>query len=494
MRDRSAMIATGSEWTFDHLAALDQACAAHARRYRLDTFPNQIELITSEQMLDAYSAVGLPVNYHHWSFGKEFLANQKGYQSGEQGLAYEIVINSNPCISYLMENNSLAMQALVIAHACYGHNSFFKGNYLFRQWTQPEAILDYMVFARNYVAECEERYGYDAVERTLDALHALREHGVDRYKRPGKLDSLRERKEQAKRLQAAQERMRQSEYYSLVPQTPEAAVAERMFPEQPEENLLYFIEKHAPRLAPWQRELTRIVRKIAQYFYPQRQTKVMNEGWATFWHHRILNDMYDQDQIDEGVLLECMHSHTNVISQRQFGQFNPYALGFAMFTDIRRVCEHPTDEDREYLPDVAGRDWLEVLHDAMHNYRDESFILQFLSPKLLREFRLMHIRTDAEDDAWEVMQTASSEGFEKVRRELAANHRMELYLPEISVVRYHHDHDRSLLLRHQPYQGKLLDPELAEKTLTHLQYLWGYDVTLESVDPSGRVLHRFSAD
>ncbi|MDE3011873.1 MAG: SpoVR family protein, partial [Pseudomonadota bacterium] len=414
MIDKSRLIATGSDWSFEHLEALDRACAAHARHYRLDTFPNQIELITSEQMLDAYSSVGLPVNYHHWSFGKEFLANQKGYQTGEQGLAYEIVINSNPCISYLMENNSLAMQALVIAHACYGHNSFFKGNYLFRQWTQPEAILDYMVFARNYVAECEELYGYDRVERTLDALHALRDHGVDRYKRPGKLDSMRERKEQAKRLQAAQERMRQSEYYSLVPQLAETATAERIFPEQPEENLLYFIEKHAPRLEPWQRELTRIVRKIAQYFYPQRQTKVMNEGWATFWHHRILNDMYDQDQIDEGILLECMHSHTNVIAQRAFSQFNPYALGFAMFTDIRRVCEKPTEEDHRHLPAVAGQDWLAVLHDAMQNYRDESFILQFLSPKVLRDFKLMHIHTDQDDEAWDVKATASVEGFEEV--------------------------------------------------------------------------------
>lgn len=493
MIDKSRLIATGSDWSFEHLEALDRACAAHARHYRLDTFPNQIELITSEQMLDAYSSVGLPVNYHHWSFGKEFLANQKGYQTGEQGLAYEIVINSNPCISYLMENNSLAMQALVIAHACYGHNSFFKGNYLFRQWTQPEAILDYMVFARNYVAECEELYGYDRVERTLDALHALRDHGVDRYKRPGKLDSMRERKEQAKRLQAAQERMRQSEYYSLVPQLAETATAERIFPEQPEENLLYFIEKHAPRLEPWQRELTRIVRKIAQYFYPQRQTKVMNEGWATFWHHRILNDMYDQDQIDEGILLECMHSHTNVIAQRAFSQFNPYALGFAMFTDIRRVCEKPTEEDHRYLPAVAGQDWLAVLHDAMQNYRDESFILQFLSPKVLRDFKLMHIHTDQDDDAWDVKATASVEGFEEVRRELAANHRMELYLPEISVVRYRHDLDRSLLLRQQVHQGKLLEPEQAEKTLAQLHYLWGYDVALECSDNAGQLLRTFRA-
>ncbi len=487
MRDTSKLIASGSEWTFDHLVNIDRACARHAARYRLDYFPNQIEVITSEQMLDAYSAVGLPVNYHHWSFGKDFLANEKAYKQGEQGLAYEIVINSSPCISYLMEGNSLAMQALVIAHACYGHNSFFKGNYLFRQWTQPDSIIDYMVFARNYISECEDRYGYERVEATLDALHALREHGVDKYKRPGRLDSRREREEQAKRLEAAKESMRQNEYYSLVPQLAEKAAGIKTFPEHPEENLLYFIEKHAPKLEPWQRELCRIVRKVAQYFYPQRQTKVMNEGWATFWHHRLLNDMWDADEIDDGILLECMHSHTNVIAQRGYAQFNPYALGFAMFTDMRRVCEKPTDEDREYLPNIAGKDWLETLHDAMQNYRDESFILQFLSPKVMRDFRMMHIQTHEDLDAWVVNETASREGFEGVRENLAAAHRMEVFLPEIAVVRYRRDTDRALMLRHQSYRGKSLNRAQAESTLRHLRFLWGYEVYMESVDEKGRV-------
>ena len=493
MRDTTKLIAAGSEWTFDHLEAIDKACAEHAKRYKLDYFPNQIEVITSEQMLDAYSAVGLPVNYHHWSFGKDFMAQQKSYRSGQQNLTYEIVINSSPCISYLMEDNSLAMQALVIAHACYGHNSFFKGNYLFKEWTQPDAIIDYMLFARTYIAECEERYGYDRVEATLDALHALQNHGVDKYKRPGKLDSKKERTEQAKRLVAAKDAMRQNEYYSLVPQLEEAKEQTKQFPEQPEENLLYFIEKHAPKLEPWQRELTRIVRKIAQYFYPQRQTQVMNEGWASFWHHRLLNDMYDADQIDDGILVDCMISHTNVINQRGYSSFNPYALGFAMFTDIKRICESPTDEDRQYLPDIAGKDWLETLHDARQNYRDESFILQFLSPNVVRNLKIMRMETDYNFPFWTVTQTASQEGFEEIRRRLAASRRLDSYMPEISVVRYQHAGDRSLLLRYQAYAEKTLEPNTAYQTLSHLSYLWGYDVLLESVDENGNVFNRILA-
>ena len=136
--------------------------------------------------MDAYASVGMPVNYRHWSYGKEFIANERSYRRGQMGLAYEIVINSDPCISYLMEENTTAMQALVIAHAAYGHNSFFKGNYLFRLWTDASSIIDYLVYARNYIAECEEKHGMQAVEDMLDSCHALQNYGVDRYHRPSK--------------------------------------------------------------------------------------------------------------------------------------------------------------------------------------------------------------------------------------------------------------------------------------------------------------------
>jgi stage V sporulation protein R len=486
MRDLRTL--SGSEWTLDDLLGIEQVCGRHASRYGLDTYPNQMEVITSEQMLDSYVSSGLPVNYGHWSFGKHFLIESAKYRSGANALAYEIVINTNPCIAFLMEDNSLAMQALVIPHACFGHNSFSKGNYLFRQWTQPDAILDYMLFARNYIADCEERYGFDKVEQTLDALHALRDQGLDTYRRPSKLDTRKERAEQAKRLSVAQETMRQAEYYSLVPQATKAAKADAVFPANPEENLLYFIEKHAPKLEPWQRELARIVRKIAQYFYPQRQTQVMNEGWATFWHHRLINDMYDAGQIDQGILLECLHSHTNVIRQREYSSLNPYALGFAAWNEIKRVCENPTDEDREHLPDIAGKDWLETFHDTMQNYRDESFLLQFLTPKLVRDFKLMNIQTREGLDHWTVSGTAGADDFGAIRSQLSASYRLEASMPEISVVKYAHDTDRKLVLHHQSYNGRMLVKAEAEQTLKHLRSLWGFDVSLESIDQEGKSL------
>ena len=154
--------------------------------------------------MDAYASVGMPVNYRHWSYGKEFIANERSYRRGQMGLAYEIVINSDPCISYLMEENTTAMQALVIAHAAYGHNSFFKGNYLFRLWTDASSIIDYLVYARNYIAECEEKHGMQAVEDILDSCHALQNYGVDRYHRPSKISLAEElaRRDRAPGLRA----------------------------------------------------------------------------------------------------------------------------------------------------------------------------------------------------------------------------------------------------------------------------------------------------
>src|SRR5690606_22145655 len=157
-------ISTTSEWTFELIEKYDRAIGDLAKEFGLDTYPNQIEVISSEQMMDAYASVGMPLGYNHWSYGKQFLNVEQSYKRGQMGLAYEIVINSNPCIAYLMEENTMTMQALVIAHASIGHNSFFKGNYLFRTWTDAGSIIDYLVFAKNYIAQCEEKYGIASVE------------------------------------------------------------------------------------------------------------------------------------------------------------------------------------------------------------------------------------------------------------------------------------------------------------------------------------------
>jgi spore cortex formation protein SpoVR/YcgB (stage V sporulation) len=895
-----------SDWSFELIERYHEVIRATAERYGLDTYPNQLEVITAEQMMDAYASVGMPVNYRHWSYGKEFIATERHYKRGHMGLAYEIVINSNPCIAYLMEENTLAMQALVIAHAAYGHNSFFKGNYLFRMWTDASSIIDYLVYAKNYVAECEERHGLAKVEEFLDSCHALAHHGVDRYRRPSRKSLAQELAERRDREAYAQQQVNDL-WRTLPPRADKdaAAAASKRFPAEPQENLLYFIEKNAPLLEPWQREIVRIVRKIAQYFYPQRQTQVMNEGWACvtgdtlvvtdsgllpaqelveaqfdgrvedgnrvvnwfshpskprvrvttrhgyvlhggadhkilvggewvelqalrvgqqveirrgqgvfattpaaidydlatrprlaevcarhgvsmhtflkwqgghrqlrvsaphaqrlqacaldwqaleadptlplvlrdaddlprrpltldadlaevlgqltgdgyvetthsgrinltsqdeplldffeqtllaqfglqarrradrnhfnstvhsaglarvlvtnlqfaqgsgasarkrvpdivlrspqpvvaaflrghfdtdgcvsvtdrqvilvskslallrteqllllnlgivcsvrpqrdgtfrlvitgsdlpryaeaigfrlpakhaalqavlaqshgwrrkndltviesiehdegpvfdfsvenshaykascfvnhncFWHHRLLNTMYDDGWLTDGVMIEWLKSHSNVIYQppagsRAYSGINPYALGFAMYTDIQRICERPTEEDRAWFPDIAGTPWLPTLDQAMRNYKDESFVGQFLSPRLMRELRLFAIVDDEDETELEVSAIHDDSGYRRVREALSRQYDLATREPDIQVWSVNLRGDRSLTLRHQRHSGRPLDDGAVE-VLKHVARLWGFPVSLESVDADGDIAQRWS--
>jgi stage V sporulation protein R len=498
-KTRNRLLFTDNEWTFDRLHNVAGICEDIAtKELKLDLYPNQIEIISSEQMLDAYASIGMPVMYKHWSWGKSFLQNEHSYRKGLQGLAYEIVINSNPCINYLMEENTMTMQTLVIAHAACGHNSFFKSNELFRQWTDADGIIDYLVFARDYIDGCEERYGSEAVEETLDHCHALMSYGVDRYRRPGKLNVKQEKEKQEQRDQYIQSTLNDL-WRTLPPSSTDSTPDDKTLQERqkllnlPEENILYFIEKKAPLLKPWQREIIRIVRKISQYLYPQKQTKVGNEGWATFTHYYIMNRLKELGYISDASMLEFLHSHTNVVRQVGFDHpgytgFNPYALGFELFQDIRRICENPTNEDREWFPDLAGEDWVEALNHAMRNFRDESLIRQYLSPHLIRKLRLFSIQDNKEDPNYIVRNIHNEQGYRDIRTSLANQYNISELEPDIQVYDVDLNRDRRLYIRHTVRNGRPLNNQ-TERVLKHLRALWGYDVVLESVDlQSGKTI------
>ena len=494
MSKKKQPISTGSEWTFDLIQRYDEEIARVAEHYGLDTYPNQIEVITSEQMMDAYSSVGMPLNYNHWSFGKQFVATEQQYKKGHMGLAYEIVINSNPCIAYLMEENTMTMQALVIAHACYGHNSFFKGNYLFQNWTDASGIIDYLLFAKNYINKCEERHGVDAVEEILDACHALMHYGVNRYQRPQPITPEEEKERQVEREEYTQRHL--NRLWNTIPKKEQKAdQGAQRFPADPEENLLYFIEKNAPLLEPWQREVVRIVRKIAQYYYPQRQTQVMNEGWACFWHYTLLHHLHHEGLVNDGFMMEFLHSHTSVVYQPSFDSpyfsgINPYALGYGMMQDIRRICEHPTDEDKHWFPDLAGTDWNKSLHYAMRNYKDESFILQYLSPQMIRNLKLFSITDDEQESNLHVGAIHNDSGYQKIREDLAASYNIGNNEPNIQVYNVDVRGDRSLTLRHYIHNDRPMGKSTLE-VLKHLHFLWGFNVKLESVDTKENVIQEY---
>lgn len=491
-QDAGRLLYQGSDWTFETIQkSYDAIERIGIDELGLDIYQNRIEVISAEQMLDVYTSHGMPLIYKHWSFGKRFLSHENAYKRGLMGLAYEVVINADPCISYLMEENSATMQALVIAHAAFGHNHFFKNNRVFRQWTSPAGILDYLEFARGYISSCEDRHGHQAVERVIDAAHALQGQGVNRFSgaRPFdlKAEAARDRDRRAHQEQSFNDLWRTVPTSGKAPTRTDPVAERRRRLGLPEENILYFLEKTAPRLEGWEREVIRIVRLIAQYFYPQPQVKMMNEGCATWTHQFIMDRLHQTGRIDDAAYLEVMHSTTNVITQPGFehsgGQFNPYALGYAMMTDIARICSAPTDEDRAWFPDIAGnRAPLDTLKHAWAEYRDESFVLQFLSPAVMRKFRMFRLLDDAAKPYLLVDAIHDEEGYREIRRALSRSYDPSRFSPDIQIVDVDLAGDRTLHVEHRTRAGHVLHKRDADQTLRSLADLWGYDVKLIEVD------------
>lgn len=491
------VIDSRTDWTPDLLQrAWDEIAIIAEEELELtpgkDLYPNQFEVVSAEQMLDAYSSIGLPIHYNHWSFGKEFLSNAKAYEKGRMGLAYEMVINSNPCVNLLMEENLAYMQVMVMAHAGVGHNAVFANNVYFKEWTQAGSIIDYMLFARDYIRSCEERYGLREVEEVLDAAHAISMHGIDKYKR-----KHRPKMTEEQRLAAlvAEDDRRQRELDIILQRTTiteEEKVEERDSFEEDEENLLYYIMKRSPNLARWKREILRIVYKVNQYFSPQGPTKVLNEGFATFSHYYIMQRLEEKGIITPDAYIAYLQSHSGVIFQpnynsRYYSGPNPYALGFAILQDVKRICENPTAEDKEWFPKLIGKRWQDAVKEAAFEHRDDSFIQQYLSPKVMRDLHLFTVNINYHKDQQYGHTTAKGTvteihddiGYANIRTALARSKERINYCPQIVVKGSDLEGDRTLHLQYDSYNGRELDESDAELVLGYLDYLWGYKVELQ---------------
>lgn len=448
-----------------------------------DLFPNQIEIVTAEQMIDAYASIGLPVHYPHWSFGKEVISTQKSYNAGRQGLALELIINSNPCIQILMEENTMFEQAMVMAH-CVGHNFVYKNNVYFNEWTDPDGIIDFMLYAREFITHCEEQYGVEEVEKTLDACHALDGHSVDKYKR--KEYNATSEELAFKRLQ--QDKIETAELDIILKKTLFAVPDTRIDCADAEDNLLYFLMKKSPMATAWQREIMRISLVISQYFYPQTMCKVVHEGMASFCHYMIMEDLEKRGVITSDAFLAFLASHSSVIYQPEYNKpyyngMNPYAIGFKMFMDLKRAAENPTPEDFEFIPSVCNKDWREVVKNAASDFRDESFISQFLTPTVIREFGLFSVKFDKQNGTTKptiVTQVQDDIGYKPLRELLAKSMTRIERVPQIVVLNDNYSSTRELELHYSSYNGRGINEKEARSVLEHIDYLWGFNVQLNS--------------
>lgn len=493
------IIKSGQEWTFDLIdKAYKEIETIALEELGLNVFPNQIEIISSEQMIDCYCSNGLPIFYNHWSFGKRFMAHNDLYKHGGTSLAYEIIINSKPAIAYLMEENTMVLQALVIAHACFGHNHFFANNYLFKQWTDPENIIDYLSYAKAFITECEEKYGENKVEQLLDSCHALMVYGIDRYKRPSVLSLEKQKEKEKEREKYIQSQL--NDLWRTIPSTysklDNTEDSPKKFPSEPQENILRFIEENSPKLKSWERKIINIMCHIAHYFYPLYQTQVQNEGFASYIHHTIMNRLYDKKIIDEGGMMEFITVNGGVVVQRKYndphyGGLNPYAFGVEIYKDIERVANNPTDEDYDWFNGqswVGKGDHMKTIRWAVENFKDDSFIQQFLTPKVMRDFRFFSISDEIDDPLLEVTNVHDKQGYRRIRDILASKYNFSLARPDIQITDVDILGDRTMNLTHNMLNNRHLNMKTVFKTLKHLHYLWKYDLKLNSMNENNKTM------
>ena len=434
------------------------------QRFSLDPYPQEFEICDYEQMLSYMVYSGMPSHYPHWSYGKAFEKLKTLYDYGLSGLPYEMVINSNPCIAYLMRDNSLALQVLTIAHV-YGHNDFFKNNFTFRTIRAEFTIETFKAHAnrvRRYVED--PSIGLEKVERILDAAHALSLQCRRNL-------SIRKQTETEQRENKLEDSKPSPDPFQSIHRRKEWVSPElNKLPLYPEEDILLFIRDHNPQLADWEKDLLTIVHEQAQYFIPQIETKIMNEGWASFWHKRILETL----DLPQGLRMEFFVRHTQVLSPTP-GGLNPYHVGMKVWEDIEKRWSHPNpEEEKEFGP--KKKTAKEKLMEVREVERDRSFLRRYLTEDLIRELNLFEYKTRGNEKV--VSRVADEESWQAIKDTLLQNVGTGT-IPVIKVEDADYNSRRSLFLKHH-HDGRDLQVEYAEKTLQYLRQLWGRDVVLET--------------
>ncbi|MEO1090876.1 MAG: SpoVR family protein [Pseudomonadota bacterium] len=437
-----------SAWTLAELQSWDQRIREKVEEFGLDCYRQEFELCDHHAMLGYMAYHGMPAHYPHWSYGKSFEKTKTLYDHGVSGLPYELVINSDPCLAYLMIDNSLCLQVLTIAHV-YGHNDFFKNNFTFTSATDAgETISGFKARADRVRAYVEDpSIGDDAVERFLDSAHALA-FCVSANAAVKRLSIDEERT----RLRKARDESHDP-FDVLHPRQKDEPEDDETFPPSPVGNILAFLRDHHPRLVSWQRDLLDIVDAETRYFLPQIETKIMNEGWASYWHHKILSSL----ELPQDVQLEFMVRHNQVVCPHP-GSINPYHVGFVLWHAI------------------AEKHGEAAIWAVRETDRDAAFLRRFLDADTMRELDLFAF--EPKGDKLVVSEVADDEHWESVKRKLIAQVGAGTN-PTINITDADFNRRGELYLAHE-HDGRDLHLGYAEKTLQHLHRLWGRRVLLET--------------
>lgn len=455
--------------------AVEQIWEIATVKFGLDPYPVNFEIVPSTVMYEIGS-YAMPGRYSHWSFGKAYHRMKMMYDLGLSRI-YEVVINSNPSYAFLLETNSPIQNKLVIAHVL-GHVDFFKNNVYFSK-TNRRMVDEAARHARR-MEEYEFTHGRRVVEDFLDAVLSIDEH-IDPHFFIRKEEPDKDKKSQSGKDSSGdkysdlytEEELKAVENGTRKPTESRIKSKVRL----PEKDLVYFILKHSPVLEDWQRDVMNMLHDEMEYFIPQMQTKTMNEGWASYFHSRIMREM-DLSTDDH---LEFAELHAGVVSPHR-GQLNPYYLGYKIFEDIEKRWDKPSDEERKKFG-RKGNEGREKIFEVREMENDISFLRNYLTEELCEELDLF-VYELVDEEEW----TITEKKWERVRDQLVANMTNFGY-PYIEVVDGDYNGNLELYMMHR-YEGVELDMKYARKTLENVQKLWGRPVHLEtSVDDESLVLH-----
>ncbi|MBE3569097.1 MAG: SpoVR family protein [Bacillales bacterium] len=434
-----------------------------ASGFGLDFYPMRYEICPAE-IIYTFGAYGMPTRFSHWSFGKQFFKMKLHYDLGLSKI-YELVINSNPCYAFLLDTNSLIQNKLIVAHVL-AHCDFFKNNVRFQNTNRD--IIESMAATAERIRHYEIQYGKKEVEQFIDAVLAIEEHIDPSLMRPQlawSVEDLEEREEEEDQKPASP----YDDLWSLDEKKPIRKNSEKKkkkFPPHPEKDLVLFIEQYSRELTEWQRDIMTMIREEMLYFWPQLETKIMNEGWASYWHQRIIREL----DLTSDEAIEFAKLNASVV-QPSRTSINPYYLGLKIFEDIEERWNHPSDEmkKRGVVPG-SGR---EKIFEVREIESDISFLRNYLTKELVMREDMFLFQKQGHD--YKIVE----KDWKNVRDQLVSM-RVNGGFPYITVNDGDYLKNGELYLKHW-YEGIELDLNYLEKVLPYIYQLWGRPVHMETV-------------